>query len=168
MSQERPTDKMSEAQQSTATDSWKPIPSTYQLVWTFFDEEDGGGLVLRRCEDERKLNWHSLPTSEGFDSFNVVGEKYRLDQIQSASFSPGAPVRLIPEPDNPHDPNAVAVWNEDRTRMAGYVPREDAVRIGEKWRTGRYRAIVMWETWKNNGRVGIRLLLIRDDARLLN
>ena len=29
---------------------------------------------------------------------------------------------LVPEPDNEHDPNAVAIWNEDRTVQAGYVP----------------------------------------------
>ena len=33
-----------------------------------------------------------------------------------------AAARLVPEPENEHDPNAVGIWNEERTLQVGYVP----------------------------------------------
>ena len=56
----------------------------------------------------------------------VAGVSFRLEAVADASFDPGLRVALVPEPDNEHDPNAVGVWNEDRTLQAGYVPRDVA------------------------------------------
>ena len=41
-----------------------------------------------------------------------------------ASFDPGLPLALVPEPENEFDSNAVGIWNAGRTLQAGYVPRE--------------------------------------------
>jgi hypothetical protein len=38
--------------------------------------------------------------------------------------TPGVPVRLEPEPENPHDSNAVAIRLRDGDKMLGYVSRE--------------------------------------------
>ena len=35
-------------------------------------------------------------------------------------------ITFVPETDNEHDPNAVAIWNEEQTLQLGYVPRETA------------------------------------------
>ena len=59
----------------------------------------------------------------------VAGVSYRLDALQDDAFAAGRRLTLVPEPDNEHDPNALAVWNEGRTLQAGYVPREIAARL---------------------------------------
>jgi hypothetical protein len=64
-----------------------------------------------------------------------VGVSHYQDALRGISGSAeGEPVRhsaraaLVPEPANPHDPNAVMVLIEDR--HVGYLSREDAVRYG--------------------------------------
>jgi HIRAN domain-containing protein len=59
-------------------------------------------------------------------------------------------VTLIPEPENEHDPNAVGIWNEERTLQAGYVPRETAPELG-----GDERAISLWRV-----EGGLRVLIV--------
>ena len=46
--------------------------------------------------------------------------------LPDESFDPGRRLSLVREPENEHDPNAVAIWNEERTLQVGYVPREVA------------------------------------------
>lgn len=59
------------------------------------------------------------------------GEAYHEAACRRGDFTPGAPVRLVPEPDNPHDPNAVAVTaDEDGAETVGYVSRGNAKRWG--------------------------------------
>src|SRR3982751_7052130 len=56
----------------------------------------------------------------------VAGVTFRPGNVDDASFDPGRPLALVPEPENEHDPYAVAIWNGDRTLQVGYVPREVA------------------------------------------
>ena len=49
----------------------------------------------------------------------VAGVSFRPEALEDLSFEPGRLLALVPEPENPHDPNAVAVWNEERTLQAG-------------------------------------------------
>ena len=56
----------------------------------------------------------------------------------------------MPEPDNEHDPNAVAIWNEERTLQAGYVPREVAAELD-----GGELAVSLWRAGE-----GLRVLLV--------
>jgi HIRAN domain len=51
----------------------------------------------------------------------VAGIRYFPEADSDPSFAPGSPMRLIPEPDNAYDPNAVAVWNEESTKQAGHL-----------------------------------------------
>ena len=60
----------------------------------------------------------------------------------------------MPEPTNPHDPHAVAVWNEERTLQLGYVPREVAPTV-----TGDEQAVSLWRV---DG--GLRVLVVPADA----
>ena len=46
---------------------------------------------------------------------------------------PSFPVALIPEPNNPYDPHAIAVVSA--AGHVGYLPREDAPRYGASMRT---------------------------------
>lgn len=70
---------------------------------------------------------------EGDDLVRVVGVSHYQDALRElAGIESGAEVRhaceaaLVAEPDNPHDPNAVAVHIEGRP--VGYLAREEAVR----------------------------------------
>jgi len=75
---------------------------------------------------------------------------FRADSVADASFDPGARLALVREPENEHDPNAVAVWNEARTLQAGYVPREVAAEL-----SGDEVAVSLWRA----GDAGLRILL---------
>ncbi len=53
---------------------------------------------------------------------------------------PGDPVELRPEPKNPADPNAVAVFSVDAVQI-GYIPAERAPFIGQQIARGDVSAI---------------------------
>jgi hypothetical protein len=84
----------------------------------------------------------------------VAGVSFRLDALEHPSFEPGRPLTLVPEPENPHDSNAVGIWNEDRTLQLGYVPRESApILVGDE------QAISLWRL-----EGGLRILIVPPDA----
>ena len=84
----------------------------------------------------------------------VAGVSFRLDALDDPSFEPGRRLELVPEPDNEHDPNAVAVWNEERTLQVGYVPRETTSELA-----GDEQAISLWRV-----EGGLRVLIVPPDA----
>jgi len=63
---------------------------------------------------------------EGSESLEVTGESYRQTELRQIVTGIGREVSavLAPEPDNPHDPNAVSVWAVGL--KVGYLSREDA------------------------------------------
>lgn len=69
----------------------------------------------------------------------VAGVSFRAEAVADASFDPGARLALVPEAGNEHDPDAVAVWNGNRTLQAGYVPRGVAPELG-----GDEVAVSLW------------------------
>lgn len=82
------------------------------------DYRSGGESVLRLCEDSTGLLVG--PTDRrlaraGIYVSNLRGESYHPKECKAGDFGPGQPVRLIREPDNAYDPNAVAV-TADRAR----------------------------------------------------
>ena len=74
---------------------------------------------------------------------------FRPGNVDDASFDPGRRLGLLREPENEHDPNAVAIWNEERTLQAGYVPRETAADLA-----GDEQAVSLWRV-----EGGLRVLL---------
>ena len=84
----------------------------------------------------------------------VAGVTFRPDAHLDVSFEPGRLLALVPEPDNEHDPNAVAIWNEERTVQAGYVPREVAPEL-----TGDEQAVSLWRV-----EGGLRVLIVPREA----
>ena len=90
----------------------------------------------------------------------VAGTSYRLEALQEDAFAPGRRLALVPEPDNEHDPNALGIWNEERTRQAGYVPADVAPEVPHDW-----QAVSLWEFRGQEGeRIGLRVLLAPPDA----
>jgi hypothetical protein len=80
----------------------------------------------------------------------VAGVSYRPEALEDRSFDPGRRLVLVAEPDNEHDPNAVGIWNAERTLQVGYVPAAVAPEL-----TGDEQAVSLWRV---DG--GLRVLIV--------
>jgi hypothetical protein len=86
----------------------------------------------------------------------AAGVSYRAEALPDASFDPPSRLALVPEPENEHDPNAVAIWNEERTLQLGYVPAAVAPDLA-----GDEQAVSLWRV---DG--GLRVLIVSADTWL--
>ncbi|HEY2742155.1 MAG TPA: HIRAN domain-containing protein [Gaiellaceae bacterium] len=90
----------------------------------------------------------------------LAGASYRADALQDEAFAPGRRLALVREPENEHDPNAVAVWDAERRLQGGYLPAEVAPDLH-----GDEQAVSLWEFRGEGGeRIGLRILLAPADA----
>ena len=105
----------------------------------------GAGYHLRDAATGEVVRWED----ERIRVIAVAGVSFRPEAVADASFDPGARLALVREPDNEHDPNAVGIWNEERTLQAGYVPREIAAEL-----EGSELAVSLWRAGE-----GLRVLL---------
>jgi hypothetical protein len=106
----------------------------------------GAGYHLRDAASGEPVDWED----PRIVVVPVAGVSFRPEAVADRSFDPGRPLALVPEPNNEHDPNAVAVWNEERTLQAGYVPREIAATLA-----GDEQAVSLWRYGE-----GLRLLIV--------
>jgi HIRAN domain len=106
----------------------------------------GAGYHLRDAASGEPVDWED----PRIVVVPVAGVSFRPEAVADRSFDPGRPLALVPEPNNEHDPNAVAVWNEERTLQAGYVPRETAATLA-----GDEQAVSLWRYGE-----GLRLLIV--------
>jgi hypothetical protein len=113
-------------------------------------EPGQSGYFLRDAATGDALRWEDPRITV----VPVAGVSYREDALPDPSFDPGRRLALVPEPDNPHDPNAVGIWNEERSLQLGYVPRETAPELG-----GDEQAVSLWRV---DG--GLRVLIVPADA----
>ena len=90
----------------------------------------------------------------------VAGVSYRMDALQDEAFAPGRPLALVPEPQNEHDPHAVAIWDPDRRVQAGYVPAE----IARELDAPSWQAVSLVEFREDDRRIGLRVLIAPRDA----
>jgi hypothetical protein len=85
----------------------------------------------------------------------LAGASYRAEALQDEAFAPGRRLALVREPENEHDPNAVAVYDAERRLQAGYVPAEVAPELD-----GDEQAVALWEfRGEDDQRIGLRVLL---------
>ena len=115
-------------------------------------ERGESGFFLRDAATGEAVRW----SDPRIRVIPVAGVSYRADALDNASFDPGRPLALIREPDNEHDPNAVAIWNAERTLQLGYVPRDVAPEL-----RGDEQAVSLWRV---DG--GLRVLIAPADAWL--
>lgn len=54
------------------------------------------------------------------------GEAHHEAECRAGNFHPGEPVRLVREPENPYDRNAVAVYDATGQYLAAYVNKQKA------------------------------------------
>jgi len=125
--------------------------------------DDGGevwvaGFQLVDAEG-RFLARDALPA--GLKVTHVAGAFHRPDALTSDLAAPGSVLVLRAEPDNPHDPSAIAVDLSDGSPV-GYVPREythDVV---------GWSALVLRERRRSprDPREGLTMLLSREPVEL--
>jgi hypothetical protein len=114
------------------------------------------GYRLRDAATEEPVRWED----SRIRVVNVAGVSYRADALQDDGFAAGKRLALVPEPDNEHDPNAIGVWDADRTLQAGYVPAESARELDAT----DWQAVSLLEFFEEGRRVGLRVLLAPRDA----
>ena len=121
--------------------------STRLRLWL---ERGESGYFMRDAESGEPIRW----SDPRVRVVPVAGVSYRAEALPDASFDPGRRLALVPEPENEHDPNAVAVWNEERSLQVGYVPREVAPELA-----GDEQAVSLWRV---DG--GLRVLIVSPDT----
>lgn len=123
-----------------------------QLDATWYEEEGWRGYVLHQPR-AWLLQGHIFPTW-------VSGIQHASSGAQHPGFAPGHPLSLVPEPHNPGDSNAAAVWNADRTARAGYVPR--VVVADLRIHPGSHCGLAISEQFDRTGRIGLDILACRE------
>ena len=89
-------------------------------------ERAGAGYRLRDAASGEVVRWEDPRVVV----VPVAGVSFRIESLADPSFEPGRPLALVPEPENEHDPNAVGVWNEERTLQLGYVLQRASAYFG--------------------------------------
>jgi hypothetical protein len=119
-------------------------------------ERGESGYWLRDAATGEAMRWDD----ERVRVVKLAGASYRTDALQDDAFAPGRRLALVREPDNEHDPNAVAVFDAERRLQAGYVPADVAPLL-----RGDEQAVSLWEFRGEDGtRIGLRVLLAPADA----
>jgi HIRAN domain-containing protein len=122
-------------------------------VWL---ERGESGFWLRDAATGDAVRWND----PRLRVVKLAGASYRADALQGDAFAPGRRLALVPEPGNEYDPNAVGIWDRDRTVQAGYVPAEIAAEV-----RGDEQAVSLWEFRGEDGeRIGLRVLIAPADA----
>lgn len=118
-------------------------------------ERGEGGYFLRDAESGDAVRWDD----PRIRVVKVAGTSYRAEALQDDAFAPGRRLALVPEPENPHDPHAVGIWDAERRLQAGYVPAELAPAV-----RGDEQAVSLWELREGDRRVGLRVLIAPREA----
>ena len=107
----------------------------------------------------RFLGRDDLP--DGLVVANVAGAVHRPSALASDDAAPGRALTLRPEPNNPHDPHAIAVLLQTG-EPAGYVPRDLTALVGG------WHALVLRERRRTprDPRDGLTMLLAREPIEL--
>jgi len=113
-------------------------------------ERGDSGYYLRDAVTGEPVRW----SDARLRVVPVAGVSYRTEALPDQSFDPGRRLALVREPDNEHDPNAVAIWNDGRTLQIAYVPREIAPEL-----RGDEQAVSLWRV-----EGGLRVLVVPADA----
>lgn len=92
----------------------------------------------------------------------VVGLPYQQDGARRIDFDPGREVRLVPEPENEHDPNAIAVRSLDLAHRAGYVKASSTKRVRATLRNDPLHVMVLSSHRNGNERTSLKLVLWQD------
>jgi hypothetical protein len=129
----------------------------------------GQDAVLRFCEDSTGLlvgptDRRLLPV--GLLVSNLRGGSYNEADCRAGDFSPGASVRLVTEPDNPHDSQAVAVFDRTGRYRAGYVNKMKARAYLKRLAAGEQLVAISLRGTRPGGNPGVVSILAAAPAVL--
>ena len=128
-------------------------PSERLRIWL---ERGEAGYWLRDATSGDAMKWDDPRVRV----VKLAGASYRAEALQDDAFAPGRPLALVPEPENEHDSNAIAVYDAERRLQAGYVPADIAPEL-----RGDEQAVSLWEfRGEDRHRIGLRILLAPADA----
>jgi HIRAN domain len=119
-------------------------------------ERSGAGYRMRDAATEELVR----ESDPRIRVIAVAGVSYRVDALQDDAFAPGRRLALVAEPQNEHDPNAIAIWDSERRVQAGYVPAD----VARELRADDWQAVSLWEFVEEGRRGGLRVLLAPRDA----
>ena len=134
----------------SGVDSREPPRGGERLRLWLERDRRGAGYHLRDAATNEPFSWDD----PRIRVVAVAGVSFRPEAVADASFDPGARLALVSEPENEYDPNAVAVWNDERTLQAGYVPRDVAGELD-----GTEQAVSVWRAGE-----GLRVLIAPREA----
>jgi hypothetical protein len=109
-------------------------------------ERGAGGFHLRDAATGERVRWED----QRIRVVPAAGVTYRPESLPDPSFDPPSRLALVAEPSNEHDPNAVGIWNEERTLQVGYVPATVAPELA-----GDEQARALWRV-----EGGLRILIV--------
>jgi hypothetical protein len=122
--------------------------------------EGGRGFWLRDAASGDALSWNDERLgAAGARVVPVAGASYRGDALQDDAFAPGSELALVAEPENEHDPNAIAVWDATRRVQVGYLPADVAAELALP-----LQALSLWEWREGDRRVGLRILVAPNEV----
>ncbi len=143
--------------EKTGSEAPKPLSSSFEFeLVSAFTSDKGSGYYVRRNSDQKILTWRGLPKS--MTTFRAAGISFY--RSKDPYIDPGVLLRLVPEPKNKHDKNAVKIVDVYDMKI-GYVPAEKALAVGEGLRTDRYQyCISVWSKEWDEKLVEVRVLLV--------
>jgi HIRAN domain-containing protein len=130
-------------------------PDDGGIVWLagYGVVDSGSGRYLARDDPEL--------AARGLRVVGIAGAAgHHADALQSEAAAPGSQLALRRDPDNPHDPNAIAVYARDE--QVGWVPREVAAELAPELDAGgAWSAVVLREQRRSprDPRTGLTMLL---------
>jgi hypothetical protein len=150
------------------------MPEAILRVDVEYDErywypDDGGqvwlaGYQVIDPESGRYLGREAAElAARGLRVAGVAGAaQLHADALASDGVAPGRPLELRRDPENEHDPNAIAVFEPGAADQVGWVPREAAAELAPELDAGRpWAAIVLREQRRSprDERHGLTMLL---------
>jgi HIRAN domain len=136
-------------------------PDDGGVVWlSGFSLVDAAGRFLARDASELR--------ERGLRVAGVAGAaRHHGEALESQELGPGSQLELRRDPENPHDPNAIAVHGPGGGEQVGWVPRELAEEVAPELDAGRpWSAVVLREARASprDPRTGLTMLLASADA----
>jgi hypothetical protein len=89
----------------------------------------------------------------------VAGVGHYSTALQDPRIKVGSPAVLRPEPENPHDANAVGVWDETGTIQLGHIPADLSSSVAGRIRAGEQLVASIVREIRRDSRSGPRSAL---------
>lgn len=143
----------------------QPSKTEYRYFLRTNQDYGGRGFIIVNSDGEKISSSKVSIKKDGMKITRVAGCFYRLKPLQRPQFNPGMFLKLIAEPENPHDSSAVAVFDERGKNHVGYLPKSIAPYFSKRILSGeQFRCLSMWESIEGGKRSDLKVLVFTPDA----